>query len=139
RGHTIFLSHASIDIRYAAFKDLGRTKMGMLDSTEFDSEGRVAKIGTNQIGRYPVHFHHDFGPRTVPSNGYQFTLICDAIEGSQKWGITVHRSHYGLIQDNIVYDTRGAGIVTEDGSESFNTFDHNFSLRTAGSRDRVEG
>jgi len=139
RGHTIFLSHASIDIRYAAFKDLGRTKMGMLDSTEFDSEGRVAKIGTNQIGRYPVHFHHDFGPRTVPSNGYQFTLIGDAIEGSQKWGITVHRSHYGLIQDNIVYDTRGAGIVTEDGSESFNTFDHNFSLRTAGSRDRVEG
>src|SRR5262249_43549725 len=65
--------------------------------------------------------------------------IGDAIEGSQKWGITVHRSHYGLIQDNIVYDTRGAGIVTEDGSESFNTFDHNFSLRTAGSRDRVEG
>jgi hypothetical protein len=47
----------------------------------------------------------------------------------------VHNSHYGLVRDNVVYDTRGAGIVTEDGSESFNVFDHNFALRSAGSGD----
>jgi hypothetical protein len=139
RGHTIFLSHASVDIRYSAFKELGRTKLGILNSTEFDSQGGLARTGTNQIGRYPVHFHHDFGPKNTPANGYQFTLIGNVVDGSAKWGITVHRSHYGLIQDNVVYDTRGAGIVTEDGSESFNVFDHNFSLRTPGSRDAVEG
>jgi hypothetical protein len=139
RGHTMFLSHAGIDIRYAAFKDLGRTKMGILNNTEFDSQGQLARIGTNQIGRYAVHFHHDFGPRNTPANGYQFTLIGNVVDGSAKWGITVHRSHWGLIQDNVVYDTRGAGIVTEDGSESFNVFDHNFSLRTPGSRDAVQG
>ena len=139
RGHTMFLSHADIDIRYARFEELGRTKMGILNNTEFDSEGRVARIGTNQIGRYAVHFHHDFGPTTTPANGYQFTLLGNALDGSSKWGVTVHRSHYGLIQDNVVYNTRGAGIVTEDGSESFNVFDHNFSLRTAGSRDAAPG
>jgi hypothetical protein len=139
RGHTIFISHAVIDIRYARFDELGRTKLGILNNTEFDSEGRLARIGTNQIGRYAVHFHHNFGPTTTPVNGYQFTLIGNAIDGSSKWGITVHRSHYGLIQDNVVYNTRGAGIVTEDGSESFNVFDHNFSLRTAGLRDAAPG
>ena len=113
--------------------------MGILNSTDFDSEGRVARIGTNQIGRYAVHFHHAFGSTHTPANGYQFTLVGNAVDGSSKWGITVHHSHYGLIQDNVVYNTRGAGIVTEDGSESFNVFDHNFSLRTAGSRDAAPG
>lgn len=32
----------------------------------------------------------------------------------------------------MVYNTRGAGIVTEDGTESFNVFDHNFSVQSAG-------
>ena len=139
RGHTIFVSHADVDIRYATFRELGRTRMGILNNTEFDSEGRLARIGSNQIGRYAVHFHHDFGPVQPPANGYQFTLIGNAVDGSTKWGITVHRSHYGLIQDNVVFNARGAGIVTEDGSGSFNVFDHNFSLRTAGSRDAVAG
>jgi hypothetical protein len=139
RGHTMFISHADIDIRYAAFNALGRTKMGTVNSAEFDSEGRVARTGTNQIGRYAVHFHHDFGPKQTPANGYQFTLVGNAVDDSPKWGITVHRSHYGLIQDNVVYNTHGAGIVTEDGSESFNVFDHNFSMRSAGSREPTQG
>ena len=139
RGHTMFISHADIDIRYAAFKELGRTRMGTVNSAEFDSEGRAARTGTNQIGRYAVHFHHDFGPKQTPANGYQFTLVGNAVDDSPKWGITVHRSHYGLIQDNVVYNTRGAGIVTEDGSESFNVFDHNFSMRSAGSREPAQG
>ena len=139
RGHTIFLSRANIDLRYVEFGELGRTRMGTLDNTTFDSEGRVTKIGTNQIGRYAVHFHHAFGAASTPANGYQFTLVGNGIDGSSKWGITVHHSHYGLIQDNVVYNTRGAGVVTEDGSESFNVFDHNFSLRTSGSRDAAPG
>ena len=139
RGHTIFVSRAEVDIRYVEFRELGRTRLGILNNTEFDSQGGVARMGTNQIGRYAVHFHHDFGPTRTPPNGYQFTLLGNAVDGSTKWGITVHRSHYGLIQDNVVYNSRGAGIVTEDGSESFNVFDHNFSLRTAGSLDAVAG
>jgi uncharacterized protein DUF4082/Big-like domain-containing protein/PASTA domain-containing protein/G8 domain-containing protein len=125
RGHVIATHIADVDIRYALFKDLGRTTYLPLNTT------------TNLIGRYPVHMHHLGGPMTTPPNGYQFTLLGNAVDGGSvetkfKWGITVHGSHYGLIQDNVVYNYNGAGIATEDGSESFNLFDHNFTLRGMG-------
>ena len=89
------------------------------------------------IGRYPIHMHHNRGPLPSPANGYQFTLIGNAVDGGSgetqfKWGIAIHNSHYGLIQDNVVYNYNGASIATEDGSESFNVFDHNFALRGMG-------
>lgn len=135
RGHMIFISRADVDLRYVEVRDMGRTRMGVLDNTEFDASGRVTRFGTNQIGRYAIHFHHDFGPNETPADGYQFTLVGNSVDGAPKWGITVHNSHYGLVRDNVVYNTRGAGIVTEDGTESFNVFDHNFALRSEGSGD----
>ena len=133
RGHVIFVTHADVDVRYALFKGLGRTRMGVLDNAEYAADGTLLHTGTNQIGRYPLHFHHTFGPRTPQANGYQFTAIGNAIDDASKWGITVHNSHYGLIKDNVVYNSRGAGIAAEDGTESFNVFDHNFSMRSEGS------
>src|SRR5262249_38896074 len=50
----------------------------------------------------------------------------------EKWGLTVHDSHYGLVQDNVVFRIAGQGFVTEDGSESFNRFEHNFVLDVIG-------
>jgi hypothetical protein len=135
RGHMIFMSHAAIDLRYVEVREMGRTRMGVLDNSEFDASGRLVRFGTNQIGRYAIHFHHDFGPKDTPADGYQFTLVGNSVDGAPKWGITVHNSHYGLVRDNVVYKTRGAGIVTEDGTESFNVFDHNFALRSEGSGD----
>ena len=135
RGHMIFISRADVDLRYVEVRDMGRTRMGVLDNTEFDASGRMTRFGANQIGRYAIHFHHGFGPKETPANGYQFTLVGNAVDGAPKWGITVHNSHYGLVRDNVVYNTRGAGIVTEDGTESFNVFDHNFALRAEGSGD----
>jgi len=125
RGHTIFVHMADTDVRYVQFKDLGRTKYVPLDNT------------TNHIGRYAYHAHHLMGPMTTPANGYQFSMVGNAVDGSSietqfKWGITVHASSYGLIQDNVVYNYNGAAIATEDGSESFNVFDHNFALRGMG-------
>ena len=133
RGHVIFITHPDVDIRYALFKNLGRTRMGVLDNTELASDGSVRRLGTNQIGRYSLHFHHSFGPASPPANGYQFTLIGNAVDDASKWGITIHNSHYGLVRDNVVYNSRGAGIVTEDGTESFNVLEHNFALRSEGS------
>ena len=135
RGHMIFMSRADVDLRYVEVRDMGRTRMGVLDNSEFDASGRPVRFGTNQIGRYAIHFHHDFGPKDTPANGYQFTLVGNSVDGAPKWGVTVHNSHYGLVRDNVVYNTRGAGIVTEDGTESFNVFDHNFALRSEGSGD----
>ncbi len=135
RGHMIFISRADIDLRYVEVRDMGRTEMGVLVNSEFDASGRLVRFGTNQIGRYAIHFHHDFGPNAAPANGYQFTLVGNSVDSAPKWGITVHNSHYGLVRDNVVYNTHGAGIVTEDGTESFNVFDHNFALRSGGSGD----
>jgi hypothetical protein len=109
--------------------------MGPLDNTVFDQAGTVIKLGENQIGRYAIHFHHDFGPVATPGNGYEFTLIGNAFDSAPKWGITIHNSHYGLIRDNVVYDAQGSGIVTEDGDEAFNVFEHNFALKVKGSGD----
>jgi G8 domain len=133
RGHTIFTSRADVDMRYVAVREMGRTVMGPLDNTAFDAAGNVVKLGTNQIGRYAIHFHHDFGPVTTPANGYQFALVGNVVDDAPKWGITIHNSHYGLIRDNVVYNAAGSGIVTEDGNEAFNIFDHNFALRVKGS------
>lgn len=133
RGHVIFVAHPDVDIRYVLFTALGRTRMGVLDSTEFSPDGAVRHVGTNQIGRYSLHFHHAFGPKTPQSNGHQFTVIGNAIDDASKWGIAIHNSHYGLIRGNVVYNSRGAGIVAEDGTESFNLFESNLAVRSEGS------
>ena len=125
RGHTIATHMANVDIRYALFRDLGRTTYLPLNAT------------SNHIGRYPVHMHHLSGPLPTPANGYQFTFVGNAVDGGSaetrfKWGVAVHGTHYGLVQDNVVYNYNGAAIATEDGSESFNVFDHNFVMRGMG-------
>ena len=135
RGHMIFMARADVDLRYVEVREMGRTRLGVLDNTEFAAQGNLQKLGTNQIGRYAIHFHHDFGPTQTPTNGYQFTLVGNVVDSAPKWGVTVHNSHFGLIQDNVVYNTHGAGIVTEDGTETGNLFDHNFALRSGGSGD----
>ncbi len=140
RGHMMFLARADVDLRYVEVRDMGRTTTGAIDSTTFDSEGRALRVGTNQIGRYAIHFHHNFGPASPersrgPASGYQFTLIGNSVIAPAKWGITIHNTHYGLVRDNVVYNSRGASIVTEDGNESFNLFDHNFAVRSQGSGD----
>jgi G8 domain len=144
RGHMIFLARADVDLRYVEVRDMGRTTNSAIDSTTFDGAGRAVRVGFNQIGRYAIHFHHNFGPAARPRpersrrpGGQQFTLIGNAVVAPAKWGITIHNTHFGLVRDNVVYNSRGASIVTEDGNESFNVFDHNFAVRSQGAGDSV--
>ena len=132
RGHVLFTGRANIDIRYTAFEGLGRTTFNDLNTT------------TNKIGRYSLHLHHVMGPYPTVDPQYQFRLVGNSIYEDapdtppQKWGITLHNSHYGLIQDNVVYNVGGAAIVTEDGSESYNIVDHNFAVRVTSNGGRDE-
>ncbi|TWU44346.1 Cadherin domain protein [Novipirellula aureliae] len=139
RGHTMLIGRAEIDIRYVEFRDLGRTTNDPLNNTLFDDDGHAYQIGTNQESRYPIHMHHLVGPIATPESGHQYTILGNAVHSSvanSKWGITIHGSHYGLIDQNVVYNFAGAGIVTEDGSESFNTISNNFISRISGTRGR---
>lgn len=134
RGHVIFTATAEVDVRYVRFEHLGRTTIAPLDNTTYDGGQRVLKIGTNQIGRYPAHFHHVHAGTRQP-NGRTFNFIGNAIEGSPKGCVIVHGTHEGLVQDNVCYDTAGAAFVTEDGSETGNHFDHNLSVKAWGTGD----
>ncbi|MDO8508470.1 MAG: LamG-like jellyroll fold domain-containing protein, partial [Nanoarchaeota archaeon] len=139
RGHTFFTNRSNTDIRYAWFKDLGRTNVDPLDDTVLDASGNPTHLGTNQRGRYALHSHHNMGP-VVTDISYgglsrQFVFLGNTIDGGMadhdfKWGIAIHGSHYGLIRGNVVYNYAGAGIVTEDGSETENIFERNFVSRT---------
>ena len=133
RGHFQAIGLASVDVNYTEFYEFGRTTVAPLDSTTLGDDGSVTHIGTNQIGRYAVHMHHLASNAPPQSNGYQFNLIGLAVNGSPKWGVVAHDSHFGLVQNNAVYNARGAAFVQEDGSETGNTFDGNFAVRADGS------
>jgi hypothetical protein len=137
RGHTMFLDRAEVDIRYVGFLGLGRTTNQPLDNTLYDSNGGVTHIGSNQSGRYPVHFNHLIGPTNPLSDGYQYrfvgnSIMCPLDPMPFKWGISIHDSHYGLISGNVLYNWAGAGLVTEVASESFNVIEKNFVVRVHG-------
>ena len=123
RGHTLYTRRADVRIRYVQFQDLGRTRATPLD------------LATNRIGRYPVHVHHLIGPASPKNTGYQFVLEGNAVVDSLKWPIAVHASHFGLIKQNVVFggsQLTGAGIATEDGSETENLFEENFVANIRG-------
>lgn len=148
RGHVLFTHRADIDIRYCSFDDLGRTLIATEpDSTTFSGDGLnhngnvVTHLGTNQIGRYSLHMHHYMGPIGGQSNGHAYTLIGNEMARGTKWGIAIHASHFGLIDDNVMYQNNGAALMTEDCSESYNYIQNNiaFGGEGAGPRDSDTG
>lgn len=132
RGHVLFTGRADVDVRYAEFDDLGRTSIAPIAA--------ATSANTNVKGRYPLHAHHLIGPVQPQANGYQYTFIGNSVDfglgnegpDGKKWGIAIHDSHYGLIQNNSMYRASGGGIVSETGYETGNVFDRNFVARVIG-------
>ena len=123
RGHTLFTRRSDVSIYYAQFQDLGRTTPEGLNAT------------SNHIGRYPIHLHHLWGPTNPANTGYQFEVVGNAVNDTRKWPIALHGSHYGLIKQNVVFggsQLTGAGIVTEDGTETENLIEENFVANIRG-------
>ncbi len=141
RGYTLFTDRANVNIQYVQFGGLGRTTSALGNSTTYDAAGNVTSIGTNQLGRYPITFDNLFGPSTTPADGYQFTFVGNSVscplDGMNfRWAIAIEGSNYGLVQDNVVYNWYGAGIITVDGSESYNVIAQNFVVRIGGTGER---
>lgn len=123
--HCLSHGNAWVDIQYVEIKNSGRSKLAAFDDTlpTNPSAGAVTHVGTNQRGRYPWHFHHTIGPLGLSASVPQFKFIGNAVWSEQalildevrRWAITIHGSHYGLVQDNVVYRVAGSGIVEEDG------------------------
>ncbi len=134
RGHAYFAGRAKIDIRYARWQNLGRTRAEPIDSTTYHASGAVTHIGTNQDARHALHFRHLIGPRPATNRGYQFVTLGNVVVGGAKWGLVLHDTHFGLVKDNIVFEVDGAGLVTSLGNERDNLIEHNLVVGVRGGR-----
>ena len=69
-------------------------------------------------GKYCLHFHklHDCPDCLFKNN---------AVENSQQRGIIVHGTHQSQVENNVLYNVRGAGIYIEDGNEMHNSISYN--------------
>ena len=132
RGHTMILRGGDATIVNARFEDLGRTTTAPLDNAVLEN-GRVTRPGTNQASRYPVHLHHVVDAATFAATRPAFVIRGVVVAGAPRWGLSVHGSHFGVVAENVVYDVAGAGIVTEDGSETGNRFERNLVAGARGS------
>ena len=136
RGEVFFTARANVDIEYSRFQDLGRTDaFRALDNTTFDANGHVTHVGTNQDGRFAVHFAELIGPVNATNTGYQFQFVGNTVASARRWAVDVDNTSYGLLDRNVVYDAQGAGFVTEEGSEIGNTFSNNIAIRIQGTHD----
>ncbi|WP_170479707.1 G8 domain-containing protein, partial [Ruegeria arenilitoris] len=124
RGHTMFMHSDDVDVRYAAFDDLGRTDKSVpafsvtsLDSVQSDS---------NIQSRYPFHFH-----RTGTEDQENPAIaIGNSVTGSPGWGYAHHDSH-AIFTDNVAFDIFGAAFVAEDGNET-GVWSHNIAIDVVG-------
>jgi hypothetical protein len=86
------------------------------------SYARIEKGGQRgNLGRYPIHLHH---AKDCP----ECSVVGMVVHGSSQRGLVVHGTHRSLIDQNILYGVKGAGIYVEDGNEMFNTFSSNVNL-----------
>lgn len=69
-------------------------------------------------GKYCLHFHklHDCPTCLFKNN---------VIENSHQRGIIVHSTHSSSVDNNVLWNVRGAGIYIEDGNELHNDIKYN--------------
>ncbi|MEC7257402.1 MAG: G8 domain-containing protein, partial [Pseudomonadota bacterium] len=104
RGHVMFMHSDDVDVRYAAFQDLGRTDKSV---ESFDiSDIADVQSDSNVQGRYSLHLHRT-GTGDIDE---PVQLVGNAVWGSPGWGIVQHDSN-AVVDNNATYDTFGAGFV----------------------------
>jgi hypothetical protein len=124
RGHVMFMHSDDVDVRYAAFDDLGRTDksvaafdVGSLSNVEADS---------NIKSRYPFHFH-----KTGTTDQQEPAMaVGNAVNGSPGWGFAHHSSNANMT-DNVSFDAFGAGFAAESGDET-GVWIGNMAIRSEG-------
>jgi hypothetical protein len=111
RGHVMFMHSDDVDVRYAAFLELGRTDKSVpsLDISDITD----VRYDSNVQGRYSLHLH-----RTGVSDLQDpAVLVGNAVFGSPGWGYVHHDSNAHL-ENNASFNTFGAGYVAETGNET---------------------
>ncbi|WP_299491091.1 G8 domain-containing protein [Acaryochloris sp. IP29b_bin.137] len=127
RAHVMFMHNPDVVVTHAGFYDLGRSdKSKVVDDPGTNVDGSSGG-GTNRRGRYGLHFHRT-GAEDI--NGTPAIARGNAVVGSPGWGIVHHDSH-AVLEDNVVFDVVGSGIVAESGNE-VGAWRNNLTLKTTG-------
>ena len=86
------------------------------------SHTRIEKCGQRGIlGKYCLHLHQ---LRECPD----CLLDGNVIEYSHNRGVVIHGTHRALVQRNVLWNVRGAGIYIEDGNEMHNSLEYNVAI-----------
>lgn len=132
RGHVMFMHSRGVDVNYAAFESVGRTDKKVVANDSVVEDGvLVAGTGTNQRGRYAVHFHRN----GTTNDGNPATVHGAVVTDSLGWGYVNHSSFVD-ITDSLAYDVDGAAFVTEAGDE-IGSFSGNLAIHSVGSGDGI--
>ena len=126
RGHVMFMHNDDVDVRYAAFDDLGRTDKSNPAFHGSDLEPGSITSESNVQGRYSLHFHKT----GTEDQDNPAIALGNAVSGSAGWGFVHHSSHANLIQ-NVAFDVFGASFVAEDGDET-GVWWQNLAIKTEG-------
>ncbi|WP_135502464.1 G8 domain-containing protein [Roseovarius aestuariivivens] len=124
RGHVMFMHNADVDVRYAAFDDLGRTdkSVAAFDVETLDN----VTADSNVKGRYSLHFH-----KTGSSiENDPAMAVGNSVSGSPGWGFVHHSSHADFV-GNVAFDVFGAAFAAEDGDET-GLWSNNLAIRAEG-------
>lgn len=111
RGHVMFMQNDDVDVRYAEFKELGRTDKS--ENAQDASEVDNIQFDTNVKARYGLHFHKS----GVDDLDDPAMAVGNAVFGSPGWGVVQHDSN-AILENNATYNTFGAGFVSESGNET---------------------
>lgn len=125
-GHVMFMHNPNTTIGFASFDHIGRTDKNVpTTDPELDDQGvLIPETGANARGRYAVHFHRMGSQSTVA------TVLGSVVENSPGWGFVNHDSN-AVFEENTSYNVKGAGFVTEVGSER-GAFISNLAVRSRG-------
>ena len=132
RGHVMFMHSRGVDVNFAAFQSVGRTDKTQVANDSVVEDGvLVAGTGTNQRGRYAVHFHRN----GTANDGNPATVHGSVVTDSLGWGYVNHSS-FVEFTDNVAIDVDGAAFVTEAGNE-IGTFSGNLAIHSVGSSEGI--
>ena len=124
RGHVMFMHSNSVDVRYVAFNELGRTdKSGTPRNV---NEFNPITPTSNVKGRYSLHFHK-LGVTDVTNPAM---AVGNAVYGAPGWGY-VHHDSNAVLDSNVSYNTFGSGYVAETGNE-IGTWSNNLAIFSKG-------
>lgn len=117
RAHYLAAHDSVVDLEGVEFLNMGRTTNEPLSSS-------------NLARMYAFHMHYLDG---TPARAENISVV-----HSLKWGLTAHHGDNGVFRNWVIFDSWGAGVMTEDGDEVNNTFDHFLVVQVRGTNETSE-